>query len=191
MGTFLVCSKRGRASCREVTPSDTFREGGRLHSCVMRTVLASLLCLFAGLASASNYREVQRAVDDDQLLASAGVTPADAQVRKQCTAALVETDDPPEFFDCVYVQTEKDLNLFSLEDGYLMSELQLKLHNMDGVALQHMGKYSQVQIFSRNQVTALYIHGKGWIDPAATESVYQWLTAHGVPAREPRKWIGP
>ncbi len=51
------------------------------------------------------------------MLASAGVTPADAQVRKQCTAALMETDDPPEFFDCVYVQTEKDPNLFSLEDG--------------------------------------------------------------------------
>jgi hypothetical protein len=157
----------------------------------MRIVIASLLCLFAGLASATNYRDVQRAVEDDQLLASAGVPLAEAQVRKQCTAALVETDDPPEFFDCVYVQTEKDLNLFSLEDGYLMSELQLKLHNMDGVALQRMGKYSQVQIFSRNQVTALYIHGKGWIDPKATESVYQWLTAHGVPAREPRKWIGP
>ena len=96
-----------------------------------------------------------------------GVTPADAQLRKQCSAAVIETDDPPEFFDCVYVQTEKDLNLFSLEDGYLMSELQLKLHNMDGVALQHMGRYSQVQIFSGDRVTALYIHGKSWIDPAA------------------------
>jgi hypothetical protein len=54
-----------------------------------------------------------------------------------------------------------------------MSELQLKLHNMDGVALQHMGRYSQVQIFSGNQVPRFYIHGKGWIDPAATESVYR------------------
>jgi len=104
---------------------------------------------------------------------------------------VVETDDPPEFFDCVYVQTEKDLNLFSLEDGYLMSELQLKLHNMDGVALQHMGKYSQVQIFSHGRVTALYIHGKSWIDPVQTEGVYRWLTDHGVPVREPRSWIGP
>jgi len=157
----------------------------------MRSSFIVVACLCASVCGATNYRDVQRAVDDDQMLASAGVTPADAQVRKQCTAALVETDDPPEFFDCVYVQTEKDLNLFSLEDGYLMSELQLKLHNMDGVALQRMGKYSQVQIFSGNQVTALYIHGKGWIDPAATESVYQWLTGHGVPARQPRKWIGP
>ena len=157
----------------------------------MRARILVTLCLIAGTAAATNYRDVQRAVDDDQMLASAGVTPAEARVRKQCTAALMQTDDPPEFFDCVYVQTEKDLNLFSLEDGYLMSELQLKLHNMDGVALQHMGKYSQVQIFSGNQVTALYIHGKGWIDPAATEGVYQWLIGHGVPARQPRKWIGP
>ena len=121
------------------------------------------------------------------MLQTAGVTPADAQLRKQCSAAIIETDDPPEFFDCVYVQTEKDLNLFSLEDGYLMSELQLKLHNMDGVALQHMGRYSQVQIFSRDRVTALYIHGKSWIDPAQTEAVYQWLIAArraGAPAAQ-------
>ena len=157
----------------------------------MRILTLSALCLISGLAVASNYRDVQRAVGDDQMLASAGVTPADAVARKQCTAALMTTDDPPNFFDCVYVQTEKDLNLFSLEDGYLMSELQLKLHNMDGVALQHMGKYSQVQIFSQGRVTALYIHGKSWIDPVQTEGVYRWLTDHGVPVREPRSWIGP
>ena len=157
----------------------------------MRTAIVVTLCLTSSLAAATNYREVQRAVTDDRMLETAGVTPADAQMRKQCSAAVVETDDPPEFFDCVYVQTDKDLNLFSLEDGYLMSELQLKLNNMDGVALQHMGRYSQVQIFSGDRVTALYIHGKSWIDPAATEGVYQWLTQHGVPARQPRKWIGP
>ena len=157
----------------------------------MRLALVSTLCLLTGVCAASNYRDVQRAVADDQLLQSAGVTPADAQLRKQCRAAVMETDDPPEFFDCVYVQTAKDLNLFSLEDGYLMSELQLKLHNMDGVALQHMGRYSQVQIFSGDRVAALYIHDKSWIDAEQTEAVYRWLTDHGVPAREPRKWIGP
>ncbi|HEV7609787.1 MAG TPA: hypothetical protein VGO61_20800 [Steroidobacteraceae bacterium] len=157
----------------------------------MRALFFSVLWLTAGVCAASNYRDVQRAVDDDQMLQSAGVTPADAQLRKQCSAAVVETDDPPEFFDCVYVQTAKDLNLFSLEDGYLMSELQLTLNNMDGVALQHMGRYSQVQIFSGDRVTALYIHGKRWIDPGQTEGVYQWLVGHGVHAREPRKWIGP
>ncbi len=157
----------------------------------MRTALFVMTCLLTGVCAASNYRDVQRAVDDDQLLQSAGVTPADAQLRKQCSAAVVETDDPPEFFDCVYVQTSKDLNLFSLEDGHLMSELQLKLHNMDGVALQHMGRYSQLQIFSGDRVTALYIHGKRWIDPAQNQAVYQWLTDRGVPARSPRKWIGP
>jgi hypothetical protein len=157
----------------------------------MRAVIVSLFCLTAGVAAATNYRDVQRAVADDRMLETAGVTPADAQIREQCSAAVIATDDPPEFFDCVYVQTDKDLNLFSLEDGYLMSELQLKLHNMDGVALQRMGRYSQVQIFSGDRVAALYIHGKSWIDPKATENVYQWLTSHGVPARQPRKWIGP
>ena len=157
----------------------------------MRALMLFTLCLASGLAAATNYREVQRAVDDDRMLETAGVTPADAQIRQQCSAAIIETDDPPEFFDCVYVQTDKDLNLFSLEDGYLMSELQLKLHNMDGVALQRMGRYSQVQIFNGDQVTVFYIYGKAWIDPAATEGAYQWLTAHGVPARQPRKWIGP
>jgi len=157
----------------------------------MRYLIFIFLATVTALAVGSNYREVARAVNDDQLLQSAGVEPAKAAMRKQCSAAVVETDDPPEFFDCVYVQTDKDLNLFSLEDGYLMSELQLKLHNMDGVALQHMGRYSQVQIFSHDRVTALYIHSKSWIDPAQTENVYRWLTDHGVPVREPRSWIGP
>ena len=157
----------------------------------MRILLAAVLCLATGVCAASNYRDVRRAVDDDQLLQTAGVTPADAQLRKQCSAAVVETDDPPEFFDCVYVQTDKNLNLFSLEDGYLLSELQLALTSMDGVALQHMGRYSQVQIFSGDRVAALYIHGKQWIDPAQTEGVYQWLLGHGVRPHQPRKWIGP
>ena len=72
-----------------------------------------------------------------------------------------------------------------------MSELQLTLNNMDAVALQHMGRYSQVQIFSGDRVAALYIHGKQWIDTPQTEAVYYWLLNHGVHMREPRKWIGP
>ena len=157
----------------------------------MRAILLFSAVLLAGVAAASNYRDVRKAVEDDALLQSAGVTPSEARLREQCSAAVVETDDPPEFFDCVYVQTEKDLNLFSLEDGYLISELQLTLTNMDGVALQHMGKYSQVQIFSGSRVAALYIHGERWIDPGRTEAVYRWLAEHGVRERQPRKWIGP
>jgi hypothetical protein len=158
----------------------------------MRVPMISLACLLAaGAALASNYREVTRAVNDDQLLQSAGVEPAQAQMRKQCRAAVMESDDPPEFFDCVYVQTAKDLNLFSLEDGFLMSELQLKLHNMDGVALQHMDRWSQLQIFSGRRVAALYIHNNKWIDPAETKAVYEWLIENGVRAREPVAWIGP
>jgi hypothetical protein len=157
----------------------------------MRALVVSFLVLVAGVAAASNYRDVTKAVEDDSLLQSAGVSPSDARLRERCAAAVVETDDPPEFFECVYVQTEKNLNLFSLEDGYLMSELQLGLGNMDGVALQHMGKWSQVQVFSGNRVAAFYIYGKNWIDPARTEAVFRWLTDHGVREREPRKWIGP
>jgi hypothetical protein len=149
------------------------------------------ICLAAGLCCAAGSREVAEAVNNDQMLASAGVEPASAQKRKPCSAAVVETDDPPEFFDCVYVQTAKDVNLFSLEDGHLMSELQVKLNVMDGVALQRMGRWSQVQIFSGDRVAALYIHNDSWIDPAETEAVYRWLLDNGVKQRPPRKWIGP
>ena len=156
----------------------------------MRVPYSLVLLAVCGLAVAAN-RDIQRAVADDALLASAGVEPAKAELRKQCSAAVIETDDPPEFFDCVYVQTPHALNLFSLEDGYLMSELQLTLTSMDGVALQRMGRYSQLQIFSRDRVAALYIHDKNWIDSKQTEAVYQWLLEHGVRPREPARWIGP
>ncbi len=156
----------------------------------MRSISAILLLTIAGICHPASYKEVQQAVNDDQLLQMAGMTPSNAQMRAQCSAAVLDTDDPPEFFDCVYVQTAKDLNLFSLEDGYLLSELQLKLHNMDGVALQTMGRFRQVQIWSGDRVTALYIHGKNWIDPQQTEAVYRWLVDHGVEPRQPRRWIG-
>ena len=157
----------------------------------MRAPVSLLLFVVCGFALASNNRDVQRAVKDDALLASAGVEPSRAELRMPCSAAVVATDDPPEFFDCVYVQTARDLNLFSLEDGYLMSELQVTLSNMDGVALQRMGRYVQVQIFSGDRVAAMFIHDKAWIDPAQTEAVYRWLLDHGVQQRQPRKWIGP
>ena len=151
-------------------------------------VCALFVC---GIAVASNYREISKAVGNDELLQSAGVTPADARMRAQCSAAVMETDDPPEFFNCVYVQTDKSLNLFSLEDGYLMSELQLTLPTIDGVALQRTGRWSQIQIWSGQRVTALYLHGNGWIDPEQTEAAYQWLLGHGVRQHEPIAWIGP
>lgn len=162
----------------------------------MRPTFHFALCLavtavIGGYAVASDMREIQQAVGDDAKLSSAGVDPSKAELRMPCQAAVVETDDPAELFDCVYVQTSRDLNLFSLEDGYLMSELQLTLANMDGVALQHMGRYSQVQIFSGNRVAAFYIHDKKWIDPKQTKAVYQWLLDHGVRQRAPTRWIGP
>ena len=153
------------------------------------TSLAAVLC--TGLALASGQREIRGVLGDDSLLASAGIEPSKAELRMPCSAALVDTDDPPEFFDCIYVQTSRDLNLLSLEAGHLMSELQLTLANMDGVALQRMGRYVQVQIFSGNRVTALFIHDDAWIDPKQTEAVYQWLLEHGVREHAPRRWIGP
>ena len=142
------------------------------------------------VSMASSFRDAASAVNDDQKLIYAGLSPEDALIRKQCGAVVIETDDPPEFFDCVYVQTAKDLNLFSVEDGYLMSELQAKLNVMDGVALQRTGRWAQVQVFNGSRVAAFYIYGDTWIDTDQTEAVYHWLIEHGVPQRAPRKWIG-
>jgi hypothetical protein len=158
----------------------------------MRNKILGITLLFvSGLALGASYREVTQAVGDDAMLATAGVAPADARLRKQCKAAVLDSDDLPDFFDCVYVQTDKSLNLFSVEDGFLMSELQLSLANIDGVALQRMGRWSQVQIWSGDRVTALYIHGNGWIDPAQNAEVYGWLLEHGAREHEPHAWIGP
>jgi hypothetical protein len=157
----------------------------------MRTIIFLIASsLMAGTALASRFNEISQAVNDDQKLIFAGVEPEAALMRKQCGAVILETDDPPEFFDCVYVQTEKDLNLFSLEDGYLMSEVQAKLNVMDGVALQRTGRWAQVQVFNGDRVAAFYIYGDQWIDTEQTEAVYKWLIEHGVPERAPRKWLG-
>jgi hypothetical protein len=158
---------------------------------VMRTAVILVSTLLAsGLSLASSFSEVSKAVNDDQKLIFAGLEPEAALVRKQCGAAILETDDPPEFFDCVYVQTEKDLNLFSLEDGYLMSELQSKFNVVDGVALQRTGRWAQVQVFQGDKIAAFYIYGDNWIDTEQTEAVYHSLIKQGVPQRTPRKWIG-
>jgi len=143
----------------------------------------------SGHAAAANSR-VQQAATDDDMLITAGVEPEKAEIRMPCSAAVIDTQDEPEVFDCVYVQTGHALNLFSLEDGYLMSEMQMTLGTMDGVALQHMGRYSQVKVFSGNRVAAFYVYDNAWIDKQKTEAVYQWLLEHGVPARDPQKWIG-
>jgi hypothetical protein len=161
----------------------------RTFSLLSFSTLGALIV--ATTASSATYREVSKAVTDDTMLATAGVTPTDARLRKQCRAAVIDTDDSPDFFDCVYVQTDRELNLFSLEDGFLMNELELTLRNIDGVALQRLDRWAQVQIFSGRRVAALYIHGNGWIDSGETEGVYKWLLDHGVPARAPRVWIGP
>ena len=155
-----------------------------------KSLLLLSALLLAGTALAASFRDVARAVNDDQMLIAAGLEPEAAVVRRQCSASVIETDDPPESFDCVYVQTEKGVNLFSLEDGYLMAEMQVKLDVMDGVALQRSGRWSQVQVFSGERVAGFYVNDNAWIDKQKTEAVYQWLLEHGVLARDPQKWIG-
>ena len=156
----------------------------------MRAALLVPALLLTASALASSFYEVSKAVNDDQKLIFAGVDPESVLMRKQCGAAVLETDDAPSSFDCVYVQTAKDLSLFSLEDGYLMAELQTKLNVIDGVALQRTSRWAQVQVFNGDKIAAFYIYGDNWIDTEQTEAVYHWLIDHGVPQRNPRKWIG-
>ena len=157
----------------------------------MRTIVFAVLLGAATLATAASHRELQKAANDDQMLVSAGVEPERAEMRRTCSAAVVDSDDRPNFFDCVYVQTPQTLNILSLEGGYLMSELQLTLVNMDGVALQRLGKYSQLQIFSGHKVAALYLYNDSWIDSQQTEALYQLLVDRGVKPRAPHQWLGP
>jgi hypothetical protein len=156
----------------------------------MRTLFIASLLSFAAAASATSFHEVQKAVTDDNMLASAGIEVSQAALRLPCSASVFDGDEGTHTFNCVYVQTDHALNLFSLEDGALMPELQLTLSNMDGVALAHLGRYSQVQVFSGDRVAALYIHDKDWIDDKQTQAVYQWLLEHGVRPHEPRPWLG-
>jgi hypothetical protein len=156
----------------------------------MRTFVIALLFGVSTLASAASQRALEKAANDDQLLAAAGVEPERAEVRTTCSAAVVDTDERPNFFNCVYVQTPHALNILTLEGGYLMSQQQLTLANMDGVALQNSGKYTQLQIFSGHKVTALYIYNDSWIDKQKTEAVYSWLVNQGVRPRQPQAWLG-
>jgi len=157
----------------------------------MRTLLVASLLAVSTLATAASQRALEKAVNDDQLLAAAGVEPERAEVRTTCSAAVVDTDERPNFFNCVYVQMPHSLNILKLEGGYLLSEQQLTLANMDGVALENTGKYAQLQIFSGHKVTALYVYKDSWIDRQQTEAVYNWLVSQGVQPREPRTWLGP
>ncbi len=157
----------------------------------MRLPVLVLVFAIPVLASAASQRALEKAANDDQMLAAAGVEPERAEVRTTCSAAVVDTDEKPNFFNCVYVQTPHALNILKLEGGYLLSEEQLTLSAMDGVALHDSGKYTQLQIFSGHKVTALYIYNNSWIDRQRTEEAYKWLVSQGVRPREPRTSLGP
>jgi len=157
----------------------------------MRFFVLLLLSGIPLLATAASQRALEKAASDDQMLAAAGVEPDRAEVRTTCSAAVVDNDEKPNFFNCVYVQTPHALNILKLEGGYLLSEEQIALAAMDGVALHDSGKYTQLQIFSGHKVTALYIYGNSWIDRQRTEEAYKWLVSQGVRPREPRTSLGP
>lgn len=157
----------------------------------MRILALALLLGIPLMATAASQRALEKAANDDQMLAAAGVEPERAEVRTTCSAAVVDADERANFFNCVYVQTPHALNILKLEGGYLLSEEQLTLAAMDGVALHDTGKYSQLQIFSGHKVTALYIYNNSWIDRQRTEEAYKWLVSQGVRAREPRTSLGP
>jgi hypothetical protein len=157
----------------------------------MRMLLIAVLLGVSTLATAASQRAMQKAVNDDQMLIDAGVEPARAEMRSTCAAAVVETDERPNFFNCAFVQTPHALNLLTLEGGYLLAEEQITLASMDGVALQRTGKYAQLQIFSGHKVTALYIYNDSWIDTRQTEALYELLVERGVKPRRPRAWLGP
>ena len=157
----------------------------------MRYLVLALLLGIPMLAPAASQRALERAAGDDQMLAAAGVEPELAEVRSTCSAAVVDTDEKPNFFICVYVQTPHALNILKLEGGYLLSEEQLTLSAMDGVALHDSGKYTQLQIFSGHKVTAIYIYNNSWIDRQRTEEAYKWLVSQGVRPRVARTSLGP
>jgi hypothetical protein len=148
----------------------------RRHARPVR-VGSALLCCSAVCVGAS-FSQIKRIAHDDELLRNAGVSLTDVQFRLPCNAAIIETSDPPEFDNYLYVQSKTELNLFSLEDGYLMPELQLKLRAIESISLIEHGAGYQMQMFSHNRVIALSFQ-RGEIS-----AVFLWLTQQGVPVRK-------
>jgi hypothetical protein len=165
---------------------------GRISA--VRAPLAILLLLAAAVCAGATPGALMRAAQNDELLLMAGVDLEAVEFRISCTALIIviepENRDPPTPFGCVYVQSRSELNLFSLEGDYLISELQLKLRAIDGVALQETPVMSQLQLFSGNRRIAIHAQGKVWLDRKKTQAAYRWLVDHSVPARQPVPWIG-
>lgn len=145
----------------------------------MRALFLSVLLFVSSICAGASFSQIKRIVDDDELLQNAGVSLTDVQFRLPCNAAIVETSDSPEFDNYLYVQSKNELNLFSLEDGYLMPELQLKLRAIDSISITGQGAGYQIQIFGPKRVVALSFQ-RGKAGP-----VFQWLTEQGVPVRKP------
>ena len=144
----------------------------------MRVLLVSVLLCFSAVSSGASFSQIKRIADDDELLQNAGVPLREVQFRLPCNAAIIETSDPPEFANYLFVQSLNELNLFSVEDGYLMPELQLKLRAIESIALTGKGAGYQLQIFSHHRVTAVSMQ-RGKIG-----AVFLWLAEHGVPVHK-------
>lgn len=145
----------------------------------MRGLFLSVLLFASAVCVGASYSQIKKIADDDDLLQNAGVSLSDVQFRLACRAAIVETSDPPEFSNYLFVQSSNELNLFSLENGALISEMQLKLRAIEGVAFTGAGANFQLQIFSHRRVIALFM------DRGKVQAVYAWLADHEVPVREP------
>ena len=161
----------------------------------MRAPLALALLLTAAVCAGATPGALMRAAQNDELLVMVGVDLEVVEFRQSCIVLIMvieaENRDPFAPFGCVYVQSKNELNLFSLDGDYLVSELQLKLRNIDGVAQQETPVMSQLQIFTGNRRIAIHAQGKVWLDRKKTQAAYKWLIDHSVPARAPVPWIGP
>jgi hypothetical protein len=158
----------------------------------MRAFLLATLILLTSVCSAATIASLRRAANDDELIERAGVALHDVQFRLPCWAAIIDSDDPPEFFDCVYVQSENELNVLAYEGGYLVSELQLKMRSIDGIALLPEASLPQLQIFSHRRITVIHFFGKGFFrSPKNTQVVYDWLKGHGVAGHAPARAFEP
>src|SRR5262245_33192662 len=127
--------RNGRACTRffDTSSGPGIHEGmRRLIICAL--VFASTLAL-AGTTSFGAGR-VRSAAANDELLTSVGIDVAKVTMRLPCYASSTPAGDTPEFFFCVYVQDEHELNLYSMDGDYLALEVTLKVRKIEGIAMQ-------------------------------------------------------
>ena len=154
----------------------------------MRAIrIAVVLLAFATSCPAENTMPGPyiRAAKNDELLLMAGVDLDKVILRLPCTAMIEDGSDHPAPFGCVYVQSSNEISLFSLDGDYLISELQLKFHAINGIALKDAPVMNELQIFSGERLIRIHISGKLWPDKKKTAAAYRSLLENSLPARQP------